>query len=384
MMMPRRRFLSLAAAGAVASLHRVARAQPRPTIDVKKLGAFGNGKQSDLRQIRRACELALEHPSGATIYFPPGEYYLGTALGADLVAITNLKNVRFVGERATLSCRSAGTTPTMFMLTSTSNVTIEGLAFRDSGADLENRKGAYAIGFANEGPARGPENTVIRDCTFESLLGAVVADNEQRRPGGRAGGIALTDLSVKACYYGFNFADNADDLTGRGLVCDDVHRSYFPYGVSRHDVELDTRNNASGFTDILIKCYRGDTIDVRVKAKCRAKRGGDAIVALDHQHEQGRGTMRNIRLDLDIDDVDCRLETAILIRSFTPNARVESSTTNRWEQIYIDGDIRLCERTRLFEIATVAKTTGTLEIGSRLAKNARLPRSFPGFRVTNG
>src|SRR3954471_10776224 len=146
----RRSFLSTLAAGAAAAVAPRARAQTRPTIDVKKLGAVGNGKLSDLRQIRRACELALEHPSGATIYFPPGEYYLGTADGADLVRIAKLKNVRFVGERATLSCRSAGTTPTMFMLTSTSNVTIEGLAFRDSGADLENRKGAYAIGFVNE------------------------------------------------------------------------------------------------------------------------------------------------------------------------------------------------------------------------------------------
>jgi hypothetical protein len=184
----RRRFLSTLAAGAaaaaapVAPVVRTARAQARPTIDVKKLGAFGNGKLPDLRQIRRACELALERPSGATIYFPPGEYYLGAADAGDLLAIRNLQNVRFVGEHATLSCRSVGTTPTMFMLAAGNrNVTIEGLAFRDYGFARENRKGAYAIGFANDGPARVPDNTVIRDCTLASVLRAVVADTAARR-----------------------------------------------------------------------------------------------------------------------------------------------------------------------------------------------------------
>src|SRR4051812_39838108 len=115
-MTTRRSFLSTLAAGAAPALAPRARAPTRPTIDLKKPGAFGNGKLPPLRQIRRACELALEHPLGATVYFPPGEYYLGAA--DELLTIRDLQNVHFVGERAMLSCRSTGTTPTMFTLAS--------------------------------------------------------------------------------------------------------------------------------------------------------------------------------------------------------------------------------------------------------------------------
>jgi hypothetical protein len=383
-MLSRRRFIASATALAGAVALPAARAQTKPTIDVKKLGAFGDGKLPDLRQLRRACEMAADHPAGATIYFPPGEYYMGAADASELLQITNLQNVRFVGERATISCRTVNGTPAMFVLAACRNITIEGLTFRDYGLKRENRSGAHAISFVNNGSARGPENTIIRDCRFESVLSGIVSDNEGNKPGGRTRGITLTNITVSRSYYGFNFADNGDDVTGRDLRCDDVHRSYFPYGVSNHDIELDTRNNASGFTDVLIKTYKRDTYGLRVKVKCRAKRSGDAIVALDNQHEKGQGTIRNVRLDLDIDDVNCTLNTAILIRSFDPRAHAETTTTNRWDDINIDGEIHICEKTKLIEIATVARNPGKLHIGPRLAKNPRLPRSFPGFDATIG
>jgi hypothetical protein len=91
--------------------------------------------------------------------------------------------------------------------------------------------------------------------------------------------------------------------------------------------------------------------------------------------------MRNIRLDLDIDDVDCALNTAILIRSFDRRAQQESVTTNRWENIYIDGDVKICDKTKLIDIATTPRTNGTLQIGPKLARNPRLPWRFPGFDV---
>jgi hypothetical protein len=161
-----------------------------------------------------------------------------------------------------------------------------------------------------------------------------------------------------------------------------VKRSYFPYGITNHDIELDTSNNATGMTDVLIKCYHGDTSRIAVKVKCRRKRGGDAIVALDNQHEQGRGTIRDVDLRLDIDDVDCRLDTVVLIRSFSPAAVYEKQTGNRWNGIAIDGNVRICDKTKLIDIATVGRTRGSLRIGAELAKHPKLPRSFPGFDVS--
>ena len=183
-------------------------------------------------------------------------------------------------------------------------------------------------------------------------------------------------------YYGFDVQGGGDNVVGCGRGWRDVKRSYFPYGVSNHDIELDTSHNATGFTDVLIKCYNKDTVGLRVRVKCRAKRSGDATVALDQQVDRSEGAIRNIELDLDIDDADCRLDAAILMRSFDRNRRTESISNRRWDAISIDGEIRICDRTKLIEIDTVSRTPGTLHIGSRLARHPRLPRTLPGFKVS--
>jgi hypothetical protein len=379
----RRRFMcALVALAPAASLAAASPNKPRNAIDVKELGAFGNGKLPDLRQIREAIRRAAEGPGGATVYFPPGEYFLGAADDAVLLSAEALRDVRLVGDRATLSCRSVAGTSTMLELSGCRNVAVEGLTFRDYGLKRDiNWLGAAAIRIANAG-AVGCQNIQITNCAFDSVLSAVVCRRSDENPRLRSRDITLTNLRVSRSYYGFSFQDNGDNVVGRGLFCDDVKRSYFPYGITNHDIELETINNATGYTDVLIKCYHGDTSRIRAKVKCRGKRSGDAIVALDQQHEKGRGAIRQIDLQLDIDDVDCRLETAVLIRSLDQRGTPERQTQSRWDDIAIEGEIRICEKTKLLEIYTVGKVPGSLRIGRTLAKNPRLPRSFPGFNVT--
>lgn len=379
----RRHFLGLLACGmpAVALAGPSSALRRDKTINVRDLGAFGNGKLPDVTQIRAAIRLAAEQIDGATIFFPPGDYFLGAADDAVLLMAAGLRNVRFVGERATLSCRSVNGQSSMLQLAGCRNVVVEGLRFRDHGLNRNVEwLGAAGIRLANDG-AIGCEDINIRDCAFDSVLAAVVCRRDQERPRTRCRGIALTNLSVTRSYYGFSFQDNGDNVVARGLRCTDVKRSYFPYGISDHDIELDTSNNATGFTDVLIKCYHGDTARISAKVRCRGKRGGDAIVALDQQHEKGRGTIRDINLQLDVDDADCALDAVVLIRSFTPSARYEAHTRNRWDNISIDGDVKLCGVTKLIDVATTGATPGMLRIGPKLSKNPRLPRNFPGFNV---
>jgi hypothetical protein len=381
-MISRRRFLGVAGCAAATTLARDTRAQRRPTIDVKALGAAANGRTSDLEYVKAAIERAARSPGGATVYFPRGEYFLGTASDSLLVGSTRTRDVSFIGDEATLSCRSLKGSSSMLFFGGCRNVKVEGLAFRDYGFNRDvNWLGAAAIRIANDGPTPC-ENVEIKDCTFESVLSAVVCRSFDRAAASR--GITLANLAVSRSYYGFSFQDSGNDVTGRALRCRDVKRSYFPFGVSNHDIELDTRDNATGFTDVLIKCYHNDTASIKVSVKCRGKRSGDAIVALDHQHELGRGAMRDIQIELDVDDADCRLDTVVLIRSFDPGARVEKETGNRWDNIAIDGEVRICERTKLLDIVSVSRTPGTLAIGPRLARNPRLPKSMPGFVLTAG
>src|SRR5205085_8705081 len=120
-----------------------------------------------------------------------------------------------------------------FFIAGCRNVAFEGLSFRDYGLNRNiNWLGAAAIRLANEG-ATPCENVEIRNCRFESVAGALVCRSWDGAAGCR--GITLTDLAVSQSYYGFNFQDAGDHVVGRRLLCEDVKRSYFPYGVSNHD-----------------------------------------------------------------------------------------------------------------------------------------------------
>ncbi|MGZ5094441.1 MAG: twin-arginine translocation signal domain-containing protein [Burkholderiales bacterium] len=376
-MISRRQFLSAGSIAAATGVIGNARSEARNVIDVKALGASGSGKSSDLDYVKAAVEKAARYKGGATVYFPRGEYYLGTASDSLLVGLTRLRDVSLVGEGATISCRSLTGSSSMLYLGGCRDIKVQGLAFRDYGLKREiNWLGAAAIRIANDGTT-SCENVEIKDCTFDSVLSAVVCRSFDGAAACR--GITLSNLSVTRSYYGFSFQDTGNDVVARALRCRDVKRSYFPFGVSNHDIELDTGDNATGFTDVLIKCYHNDTSSIKARVKCRGKRGGDAIVALDHQHELGRGVMRDIQIELDVDDVDCRLDTVVLIRSFDPQARVEHETGNRWDNIAFEGDVRICDRTKLLDIVSVNRTPGRLAIGPRLARNPRLPKTYPGF-----
>jgi hypothetical protein len=313
------------------------------------------------------------------VLFPPGEYFLGSADKTYLVYAKDLQNVRFVGERAALSCRSVNGSSSMLVLEGCRNITFEGLTFRDHGLKRNiDWFGAAAIRLANE-EGTPSENIQIRDCRFDSVLSALVC--RETDPLVRTRGIRVENVTVSRSYYGLSFQHNGDDVVARGFRCEDVKRSYYPYGITNHDIELEAINNATGYTDVLISCYRRNTTDIRVKLKSRGKRGGDAIVNLDHQNEVPGLMLRNISVDMDIDDADCRLDTAILFRCLDRTRRLETVTTRRWQDISLDGDIRICDKTSLFDIRSVNKTPGTLHIGSRLARHPRLPQAFPGFKV---
>jgi hypothetical protein len=376
----RRRFI-MASGALISAMTGVARAQAKPTIDVRKLGAFGDGKLPDAHIVRQAVRLASERSAGATILFPPGEYFLGAADAETLVNVRGLRNVRFVGERAVLSCRSVEGQSSMLYLAGCRNIAFDGLTFRDYGANRNiDWLGASAINLASDGSGAGTEDVEIRNCSFQSVLTAVLSSRGSDQA--RCRGVTLNNLTVTKSYYGLNFQNNCDSVTGRNLRFDDVKRSYFPYGVSNHDIELEALNNATGYTDVLIKCYRYDTRDIRVRLRCRGKRGGDAIVGIDQQHEKGRGIISRVAIDLDVADVDCKLDALVMMRSFDARGRFERQTDNRWDDITLDGTVKVCDGTKLIHVSSVGRTAGRMLIGPRLAAHPRLPSSIPGFVVT--
>lgn len=375
--MQRRQFISWTAV-ALSALFRnstPAAAASDNVIDVKEMGAIADGIANDRAVVARAIQQAS--PDGGTVYFPPGEYFLGDLARGDIaLSLTKAERVSFVGRNALLSCRSVSGTTAILMIDDSHDVVIDGLSFKDRGFNRAiDWQGAVAVSLGSNTPF-GTRNVVVRDSQFESVLSAV-----QCRGGkGRVKGIELTNLTVVASYYGFNFQNNGDNVVGRGLLCRDVKRSYFPYGVRNHDVEIVTTDNKTGFTDILVKCYTLPTTDLRIKARS-IRKGAGTIVELDNHHESGSGLIRNILIDLDVTDTDCMLHSIVGLRSFTPDPdrQVETETRSRWEDITLLGNLNVCGPGKILAVGSNPALPATiyLEKGllSRIDKS-KLPKNI--------
>ncbi|HWO42678.1 MAG TPA: glycosyl hydrolase family 28-related protein [Candidatus Eisenbacteria bacterium] len=346
-------------------------------IRVTDHGAKADGITDDRPAIAAAIRLAAQKP-GARVLFPRGIYRLKHVAGGELLALRGISDLVIHGDNALLSCNTPEGTTSIFKLTDCENVTIEGLAFHDEGADRAVKwKGAVAIYLTGYGN-RGNRRIRVEDCSFNNMLSALMVND---RGGRRAGEIRLQALDIRAGYYGLSFQNNGDNVFATGIRCNDVKRSYFPYGVTNHHVELAADNNATGYTDVLIKCYGRETANLAIKLRSRGKRSGDAIVALEQQHPNDRGMIRDVRIDLEITADDCGLTNVIVMRALTPEGKVLRATRSRWQNIRLQGHVEYCENsTRLLYAGSVPDKVGTLVMGPPLFAQVD-PAQVRGFKL---
>ncbi|MDB4914884.1 MAG: hypothetical protein JWM95_2528 [Gemmatimonadetes bacterium] len=108
----------------------------------------------------------------------------------------------------------------------------------------------------------------------------------------------IENCVAELCYYDMNFKDNGDDVLVRGFRSVNCRRAYFPYGVSRHDIQLSVFHSGSGYygaeSAILIKRYTHDTRNI----KLRASFYGDVLqyahaCTLEHQPTTTNVTTQN-------------------------------------------------------------------------------------------
>jgi hypothetical protein len=346
-------------------------------VRVTDYGARGDGITDDTLAIAAAIRLAARIP-GSRVFFARGTYRLKHSPGGELLALKGISDLSIQGDGALLRCDTPKGTTSIFKLTDCENITIEGLAFRDEGGDRAvNSKGAVAIYLTGYG-RHGNRRIEIKNCSFDNMLSALMVSDGG---GKRAIDIRLADLDIRSGYYGLNFQNNGDDVFATGIRCNDVKRSYFPYGVTRHHVELTADNNATGFTDVLIKCYGRETANLTIKLRSRGKRSGDAIVAFDQQHPDDLGVIRDIRIDLDIADADCRLNNIVLLRAFTPDGEVLPKTHSQWRNIEIKGQANYCNgATRLLTVGSQPGDPGTIAMSEALLKQLDMEH-LRGFKI---
>jgi len=68
-------------------------------------------------------------------------------------------------------------------------------------------------------------------------------------------------------------------------------------------------------------------------------------------------------------------------RSSIPRMIAHAMATLSREGISLDGEIRMCNRTKVIELTSVNEIPDTLRMSPRLALHPQLPRRFPGFDV---
>ena len=349
-----------------------------PYVSVTDYGAKGDGISDDTPAIMAAIKVASQH-RGNQVLLPRGRYRLKHVPSGALLPLENITDLHIRGVDAVLSCNTPGGTGSIFRLTDCENITIEGLGFHDEGLDRAiNWKGAVAIYLTGYGE-RGNRGIRIQDCRFDNVLTAFTAND---RGGKRATDIRLTNLNIRASFYGLSFQNNGDNVFATGIRCDDVKRSYFPYGVTNHYIELSADNNATGLTDVLIKCYGRETANLVVKLRSRGKRSGDAIVALDQQHPDDLGMIRDIRMDLDIADADCRLKNIVSMRAFTPDGKLVPRTLSQWQNLQFQGQAHYCNSaTRLLTVGSQSRDPGTIAMSEALL-NQLDKADLHGFKIT--
>jgi hypothetical protein len=209
--------------------------------NVKDFGAVGDGTTND----RTAIQAAIN--SGAKqIYFPAGDYYLGTtatainfldfsSLGSDAAIVTN-GFVRLIVET------TAQVQPNIIYLKNNNHFTCGPIRFKDNGYNpLVDWQGAWGICLDNA--TGGNWGNVVIDAVYgESMVGVVKIVCQTIESANRIRGVKIGQLFSDNCYYGFNAQNSGDSVVIDNLVSYRNYRSFFVYGVTDHQVNIYSRN----------------------------------------------------------------------------------------------------------------------------------------------
>ncbi len=175
---------------------------------------------------------------------------------ANLLVFTNCKNVRIIGNGATITCtNSSGSGKVIFQGVNCSGFEIESLNIVGSLGALSSSNGGEVVCNVMS----GTQNVVLRNITasgcyrfFGSNLMSGAFDSAVRDPS-PCSGIFIENINILTVYYGFYFGFSGNDAVVRGVVARNTGRVYYNANASNHDVWIDGAHGGP-FTDCLISC----------------------------------------------------------------------------------------------------------------------------------
>lgn len=385
----RRRFLTGAAAWTLPPLLLNCRQGPATAAagerDLRALyvADFREPGLSDRQVLDRA--FAAWVPRGRVLHLEPGRVYdLGSHRGPrNVFALHGVQNGVIAGNGATLRIHNDGPQAfNLFYLAHYSNLRIENLHCVDTGWRAKSGAKFIVLDAGN----RESLNLSLDNVSGERLVSFI---HIQGRSGGpRVRGVRIApNCRATRVYYGLTCLDNGDDISG-GFSTYHCRRSYFPYGVTNHDLVIKVHHGGwsmgpAAETPILIKSYGRTTSRIRLDVSfygilawaydLNGNIHPGSCVTLEHQHAEEAGVSV-------IEDIDLRINVArgttdpyachrLVMRSYgpDPNPIEQTRTRNIWRRIRLSGELRPGRAPAIFsralpassaDITIVAGTTG--------------------------
>ncbi|MDQ8757223.1 hypothetical protein RCO27_13405 [Sphingosinicella sp. LHD-64] len=346
---------------------------------------------SDRQVLANAFQAWVEH--GGTLHLEPNRRYnLGIQATTDHVfQLFWMQDATLAGNGATLVIQTRGeVTYNLFYLAHYRNLRIENLSAVDTGFRDTSDTGAKFI--VVDAGQRDSVDITLDNVAGERLVSFIQL---QGRPGGpRVRGVRIMpNCRATRVFYGLACLNQGDDVSG-GFSTHNSGRSYFPYGVRNHSLDIRVHHQGAGYgpaaeTAILIKCYGPTTSRIRLHAEFSGTlASGGSCVTLEHQHDPAGSPSI-------IEDIDLRITIApgttdpnnshrVALRTLTPADREETGRTrNIWRRIRIAGILRPGRAPAIFSHANpVAPAEIMIAPGTSGAEPDRI--AAPGFRFRRG
>lgn len=328
-----------AAAGALGALAAAggARAAGGASIAVED---FRRPGASDASAVRAAVA-ALVANGGGTLSFAPGRTYdLGRIdTPGFAIHLHHLREARIEGNGATLTCETRGNGKTqMFLVQNCHGLTFTNLRAHDRGTDL--RRDWKGMDFIHVESTAGPSSRIaLEDIGVTDAVSLLTCSGDAASP--RVQGITLRGVRATRCYYGLNFQENGDDVSG-DFTAANCRRAYFPYGVSGHDVQLNISHDGStpgADACILIARKARDTQGIRVRARFSGTLPWNNLVHLVQQPSLlEAAVIRDVSIDLFVDpSAQYRPNAATVGLTAYLGQAALPYTRDRWENISVSG-----------------------------------------------
>lgn len=352
--------------------------------DVRRYGATGDGTTDDTTAIQAALD-QLES-DGANVVFEPKTYNLGSRSGGvTVLTLASATGGVIHGNGAVLKVTTTDTSaPVILKIQDCSHLSVYGLRGNDPGYAQATQSGAVlfdicATAATDEdiGHMRFVGCQLNQGVLFARVRGDVAGQSSTNQTN-RIRDLTFDSCSVKASFYCLNFQNHGDDVVIEDFSAEDVHRTYFAYGVVGHRGAVHIKNPRGGYAQVLIKAYDRSTENIRLRAYFETSASGYECATLEFQNDTQDESIRDIELDL-----NCRNAVAtadpVTFRAYDNADPIGTRTTtdNIWDNIRITGDWTGFLTPITF--TTRPNTKGRLILSESLVKSLPVTFNHSGF-----